>query len=131
MAGSSVTITKKRIGDVQETKFVWVSDSATGEASGATTYTTVGVPMRFTTVPNGGGTAPTALYDLTLVDDDGNDILNGLGADRSATATESKLNTDGLLFVASSVLTLNVSNAGNSKGGTAYLYVLNCWNEPV
>ncbi len=131
MAGSSVTITKRHIGDVQEIKFVWVSDDAAGTASGATTFETIGQPVRWTTVPNGGGTAPTAAYDLTLKDQNGIDILNGLGADRSATATESKVSTDGLLFVAATSLTLAVAAAGNRKGGTCYLYVVNLWNEPA
>jgi hypothetical protein len=39
-------------------------------------------------VTNPGATAPTALYDITLADVDGADRLQGVGANRSATATE-------------------------------------------
>ena len=35
-----------------------------------------------------GTTAPTALSDITLEDAEGHDVLEGVGADRSATATE-------------------------------------------
>jgi hypothetical protein len=128
MAGSSVTITRKHIGDVQKVKFVWVSDDTTGAATGATTFETCGALMRMTTFP---GTTPTALYDITVKDEDGVDILNGLGADRSATLTENKAQSDGLLFTAATSLTLAVANAGNSKGGTVILYFLNTWNEPL
>lgn len=37
---------------------------------------------------NPGSTAPTALWDLTLVDTDGADVMAGTLANRSATATE-------------------------------------------
>ncbi len=37
---------------------------------------------------NPGTTAPTALYDVTLTDDGGYDLLGGAGANRSATVTE-------------------------------------------
>jgi hypothetical protein len=125
MAGSSVTITRSKVGDVVTLKFAWVSDDSAGTASGTTTFEAAGYPMRFTTVPSGGGTAPTALYDITLTDHNSLDLLNGLGADRSATATESKVNTDGLLLFAATALTFSVSNAGNSKQGTAYLTYVN------
>jgi hypothetical protein len=130
MAGSSVTITKKRIGDVQKVKLVWVSDDATGAVSGTTTFETCGQLMRLTTVPAAGGSAPTDNYDLTIKDEDGLDILNGLGADRSATVTQHKVSNDGLLFTVATTLTLAVANAGNAKGGTVYLYFLNTWAEP-
>ena len=37
---------------------------------------------------NPGATAPTAAWDYTLVSEDGEDVLGGEGADRSATVTE-------------------------------------------
>ena len=37
---------------------------------------------------NPGATAPTALWDYTFVAEDGEDVLGGEGADRSATTTE-------------------------------------------
>jgi len=133
MAGSSVTFTRKKLGEVLKVKAVWVSDDAAGTASGTSAfgYPVVGYLMRMTTVPDGGGTAPTALYDITVKDEDGLDILNGLGADRSATATEHKTNIDGLLFTAATTLTLAVAAAGNSKGGTVYLYFLDLSGIPV
>ena len=131
MAGSSVTITRKKIGDVIKIKFAWVSDDAAGTASGATTFEVAGLAMQFTTVPSGGGTAPTANYGITLKDEDGNDILNSLALLRSATAIESKTNLDGLKLFAATSLTFAVAAAGNSKQGTAYLYLINLSADPL
>lgn len=131
MAGSSVTITRKKLGLLIKIKFAWVSDDAAGTASGATTFEVVGIPKQFVTVPSGGGTAPTAAYDITLKDEDGVDILNGLGADRSAAATEAKKDTDGLLATAATALTFAVAAAGNSKQGTAYLLLMDMGSNPL
>jgi hypothetical protein len=134
MAGSSVTITRKKLGDVIKIKMTWVSDDSTGAVTSAsagnvTTFPVVGYLMRATTVPS--GTAPTALYDITIVTEDGIDVLNGLGADRSATVTESKTNLDGLPLIAATSLTLTVANAGNSKGGDVYLLVMDLSGMPL
>ncbi len=131
MAGSSVTFTKRRIGNAIDIKIDWVSDDAAGTASGTLTGDVVGSLQRFTTVPSGGGTAPTAAYDITLKDEHGVDLLNGLGADRSATATESKGQSDGLLFTAATSLEFAVANAGNSKQGTAYALFIDLSNNPA
>lgn len=136
MAGSSVTITRKKLGGVLKVKFAWVSDASSGAVTSASTgnvtpFEVVGIPMRLTTVPSGGDTAPTADYDITIVDEDGVDILNGLGADRSATATQNKTQLDGLIMFAATSLTLTVAAAGNSKAGTVYLYVVDGSNDPL
>jgi len=83
-----------------------------------------GVLSRIETIPDGGATAPTASYDITLKNDDGVDLLSGLGADRSATATETKNFSDGLGVLVKSKLTLAVSAAGDAKGGTVIAYIM-------
>ena len=120
MAGSATVITETRIGPVKRVKIAWTSDDTTGEVTGTTTYGYSGKLELVTTVPSGGGTAPTALYDVTVTDADSVDVLAGAGANRSATVTEQVLGTS-LGAVAMSKLTLNVTNAGNSKQGTIYL----------
>ncbi len=130
MAGSSMTFTRKKIGDVLEVKAVWVSDNSAGTASGSTAFEVVGLLMRVTTVPDGGGTAPSA-YSITAKDQNGIDILNGLGAARSTTATESKTNIDGCLLCAATALTVAVTGAGNSKGGTAYFVFADMGSNPL
>lgn len=122
MAGT-VTCTEDRSAGLFKVKFVWTSDSD-GAATKATTYVYNGQLLRATFKPDSGGTAPTALYDVAVNDDNSYDLLNGLGADLSATVTSHKTNGDGLLCVQSSKLNLSVTNAGESKGGTVELYIL-------
>jgi hypothetical protein len=68
-----------------------------------------------------GSTAPSANYDVTLVDDDtGYDLLGGAGANRHASTTETVVPAvSGLHYGAA---TLTVANAGAAKDGAAYLY---------
>jgi len=123
MAGSSVTFTETvQIGAVKKIKAVWVSDDTTGAASGATAYSYNGKVELLTTVPAGAGSAPTDNYDVTLTDEDAVDVLAGGGANRDTASTEQVLSSS-LGACAAGVLTLNVTNAGNTKGGTVYVYI--------
>jgi hypothetical protein len=81
---------------------------------------------------NPGATAPTDNYDVTLTDEDGIDVLGGQGANRDTANSESVCPglafTDGTTtsvvpIAVAGTLTLNVSNAGDSKQGTVVLYV--------
>lgn len=76
-----------------------------------------GAIINFVTKPGSGSDAPTAAYDITITDEQGIDLLNGLGADRSATAQESKHAGDGLGVALNTKLTLNVANAGDVTKG--------------
>lgn len=120
MAGSSVTFTETRFGSIKRIKAVWVSDDTTGVASGQTEFAYDGKLELLTTVPAAAGAAPTDNYDVTLVDEDGVDVLAGGGANRDTANTEQVLGTS-LGAAASQKLTLNIAAAGNSKGGTVYV----------
>jgi len=109
---------------IQKVQIDWTSD-ASGNATA--TVNLAGYLIKVITLP--GSAAPTNLYDLTLVSPDGSaaDEFMGLLADRSATNTEIKYMT----ATASSVpillagdYTFTVANAGNTKTGTAYLYLV-------
>lgn len=121
MAGT-VTVTEQRFSSVRKVTFTWTS-SAGGAADAVTTYAVDGDLLAVYQVPAGGGTQPTNLYDVTVTDGDGIDVLNALGANLSNAANTIKRTSDGLLPVASSLLTLAVTNAGNAKGGKTILYV--------
>jgi len=79
-------------------------------------------------ITNPGATAPTALYDITLVDVEGADRLQGVGANRSATATEQV----GIVYSGTSLhppvaigeqLTLTIANNSvNSAGIRIVIY---------
>lgn len=121
MAGSSVTFTETRLGSVKKIKAAWVSDDSDGSASGETEFAYDGKVELLTTVPDGTA-APTDNYDVTLVDEDGVDVLAGAGANRDTSAAEQVVSSS-LGAVASSKLTLAIANAGNSKEGTVYVYI--------
>ena len=107
----------------------WASDAA-GAVNGTKTKALSGVISRVVFVPDSGGTQPTNLYDVTLEDEDGLDVLNGKGADLSNT-TKSQTDvgvTDGTAgnfsgMAVDGLLELKVTNAGNAKGGLVILYM--------
>jgi hypothetical protein len=119
MAGT-VTVTEERYGSLKKIAFAWTS-SAGGAADGSTSGAYNGVVERLVTVPSGSA-APTDDYDLTIVDEDGVDVLMGAGANRDAANTEQVL-ASSLGVVANDTLTVHVTNAGNAKQGTVYLYL--------
>lgn len=114
-ATCSITRTKdestnyKQIGEVT---FDWVAD-VDGDCS-SESIDIYGHITNIITVPDGDN-APTADYDLSLIDSDQADILGGAGANRSATATERAIVTGG--YVAGSC-SLKIENAGNGGAGT-------------
>lgn len=120
MAGT-VTVTERTHTSVKKITWDWLSD-ASGNADLVTTAAYDGVIQRLVTVPDGGGTQPTDLYDLTITDGDGLDVLLGAGANRSNASTQ-QVASSSLGVVAGDTLTLNISNAGNAKGGVTHLYI--------
>jgi hypothetical protein len=100
----------------------WLSTDA-GVVTSATTKTFDGEILAAVFIPDSAGTQPTNLYDVTITDSASIDVLAGLGADLSNAASVTKKHTDGLSAVAGSVLTLNIANAGNAKGGIVHLYI--------
>lgn len=80
-------------------------------------------------VPNSGGTQPTDLYDVTLVDENSVDLLAGGGANLSNATSTIKVPSFGATTLYRYVhdglqrLDLVVANAGNAKGGTIYLWI--------
>ena len=106
----------------------WLSD-----ASGNVVATLTGVRgtiKRIVINPDDGATSPTASYDMTLTDQDGVDLLGGLGANVSASATTDfpSVTTDS----ASSTtvprptvgdLDLAITNAGAANGGIVRVFL--------
>lgn len=115
----SVSAEESIHGDVKKIVFTWTSASD-GTASGTTTHAYDGKVELLTTDP--GATAPTDNYDVSLLDDDGVDVQGGAGVDRDTANTEQAV-ASVLGVVASSKLTLNIANAGDSKVGVTYVYV--------
>jgi len=76
---------KKETSTLEVIRVAWVGDVADGTVP-ATAFAVRGELLRAVTNP--GSPAPTTLYDITLTDEDGFDVLEGDGDDRSATVTE-------------------------------------------
>lgn len=119
MATGTVVITEETFGTIKKIKFAWTS-TAGGAASDTTVNTYSGKILGLATDP--GSPSPSVDYDITVTDEDGMDVLMGGGADRHTTNTEYVLSTS-LGAVANDKLTINVTAAGDSKKGIAYLYI--------
>jgi len=116
--------------DVVKHTFAWVS-AADGSATLPSGLAVSGQIQRVVTVPSATA-APTTLYDVTLTDANGIDVLAGQGANLSATVAASVCpgmplkdgTTVGIVPVlVDGILTLNVTNAGDTKAGSVIVYV--------
>ena len=119
MAGTVVT-TEITHGSIKKIKFAWTS-AAGGQADATTTSYYNGKILHMCTVPDGVA-APTDDYDIEIKDSDNVDVLAGAGADRDTANIEHVLSAL-MGAVAHSQLTLAITNAGNAKKGTIYLYI--------
>ena len=121
--GTSCTITEETHGSMKKVKFAWATlSSSSGGVTATTTGAYNGALERFVTIPGAGALAPTASYDITIMDQDSTDVLMAAGANRHTANTE-QVNAASLGVVANDTLTINVTNAGSSNGGTAILYI--------
>ncbi|KKW45010.1 MAG: hypothetical protein UY96_C0034G0009 [Parcubacteria group bacterium GW2011_GWB1_56_8] len=126
MAGS-ITFTESRSRTVQSVSMLWVS-SAAGAVSGIASPQISGEILRAVFSPGAAGLQPTDLYDVTLLDEDGFDVLAGKGANRSNVNKEqvTPLTGDGVTtnqrISVDGTLELQVANAGNAKSGTLTIY---------
>lgn len=108
---------------VRRLKLSWVS--ASDGSVNLTFPCPGGMLIRVTTVPSG-VSAPTANYDITILDPDTSaDILEGTGADRSASATETVYPLESGAPVSTYMYpgdhSLVIANAGDTKAGDIYL----------
>ena len=119
MAGT-VTKTESTHTRIKKIRWAWTS-TAGGAADLITGEAYYGRVISLVTIPGTAGDAPTDLYDITITDTEGYDVMQAAGANRSTSATQSAVPT--AASVAFGTLTLNVTNAGNAKSGVAILYI--------
>lgn len=114
---------------VSQITFSWVA-SAGGAVSGILSELINGTIVKV--VFNPGSPTPSAAYDVTLLDDNGLDVLAGQGANLSETTTTAVCpgipfkdgTTTGVVEVAiNSKLELQVANAGSGGAGAVIVYV--------
>ena len=103
-----------------------VSTSKSANASGVT-GTVVGIHA----IPETGATIPTDDYDVTIIDGEGVDILNGAGANLNQVNTSvenyrfpTDFLNEGPIVIVDQELTLVVANGGDTQGGVIRLYIL-------
>jgi hypothetical protein len=132
MAGT-VEVSTRRVGQSDKSSggrcliVAWTSDAA-----GAVTATINIAGLIHKVVTNPGATAPSANYDITLVDEDGIDIAQGLLANRHTTNSEEvylykEATLTGSVPAAipifhAGALTLTIAAAGDSKQGVVRIY---------
>jgi hypothetical protein len=123
-AVGTVTVTTTLLSDLRTVKYnlAWLSDAG-GAVSANPQTLRAGSLIQIKFIPDGGGTAPTALYDVTLVDANGIDYLGATGANLSATVSTQVRVAAPLLYDGTGTLDLVVANAGISKGGTVQLWI--------
>lgn len=132
MATGTATLTNNHApgAKTRRVSFACVSDSSGVVASDA--FRLPGYQLqRVETIPDSGGTAPTA-YNLQLRrrSATGLDLLNGSGATRSATVAEEcrpeddNGNAELAPICFDEDLYLTADTVGNAKGFTAYLYFI-------
>ena len=106
-------------------KIIWsFTTDGSGDASEETELI-FGLINRIVTNPDNTDT-PTTLWDLTLKDEDGVDVLCDLGLDRDVAdsgASEQIFTCPANLAIASK-LTLTVANGGNAKKGIVTVYLI-------
>lgn len=119
MADAIITVSERTLSSGRIHRIVWTWTSATaGTASLVTSKVYNGKLTLLTTKP--GSPVPDPNYDITVTDSDGVDVLASGGANRHTTNDEQVLGTS-LGAAATSVLTINISNAGAEKKGVVYL----------
>jgi hypothetical protein len=127
-AVGSIVQSHSKTRTVKSLKLAWTSSASTGAVSGIPSEAIAGEILRIVFTPGTSGVQPTNLYDLTLLDEDGFDVLGGKGADLSnaaasdmcpligdGTSTNQRRAVDG-------TLTLTIAAAGNSKAGSVTIY---------
>ena len=126
----AITETSANYSDLQSVRkitWAWTTDGANGAivdatAAGQANKTTskyTGQIARLITNPTD---SPTDNYDVTILDDDGYDVLMAGGLDRDTTNTE-QVNASSLGVCLDSQLRLNIATAGNTKSGVVILYI--------
>lgn len=123
MADQVVTITQDSIAyPLQKIQWDWLS-ATDGAVSSAASGWYCGKIVKVSLASDGAPTAPTNLYDVTIEDQDGLDVLSGGGVDVTSAATVYINDPTKTLWVRSNVLTLKVAAAGAEKGGVVTMLI--------
>lgn len=106
---------------IKKIKWDWVCTDG-GIVSSQTTGTYTGELIRLITDPDAAAAAPDDNYNITILDEDGYDVLIGGGLLRDTANTEQVL-ASSLGCCYNTKLTLTIAAAGDANGGVAILYI--------
>lgn len=134
MAGSISVVTREVTNNILKYAVTWTSDSA-GAVNGNTFDMMVGTIIAVEFIPGTGGSTPSTLYDVDLLDaenvtmfDDG--AGTSVGSNLSATEASHKVPLVGTTGVTiyrrwhhGGAAQLLVANAGNAKSGTVNIFL--------
>lgn len=134
MAGSISVVTREVTNNILKYAVTWTSDSA-GAVNGNTFDMMVGTIIAVEFIPGTGGSAPSTLYDVDLLDaenvtmfDDG--AGTSVGSNLSATEASHKVPLVGTTGVTiyrrwhhGGAVQPIVANAGNAKSGTVNIFL--------
>lgn len=124
-AVGTVSVTATNLGArVVTYTIAWTANGSGAVSGNAFALTTGSTIQQVKFIPGSGGSQPSNLYDVTLVDGDSVDVLGGSGGDLSQTA--GAMLTDLGIYVdrPSATLDLVVANAGAAKAGTVVVLVV-------
>jgi hypothetical protein len=126
-AVGTVTVTTTQyagLGNANRVRYVIAWTSTAGGAVSGNPFSVVrGKLISVKFVPNTGITQPTDLYDATLVDVDGIDLLNGAGQNLSHDLGTYVLFNPSIYLDGTSTLDLVIAAAGAAMTGTVYVWV--------
>lgn len=115
-----VTTAEETFGIVKKVKFA-ITSSDGGVATATTTQAYSGEVLRLVIVPGTDALAPTDLFDIEILDDDGYDILAGQGTNLSNAATTTVVGSMGC--IANDQLHLSAAAMGDANGATVIIYL--------
>lgn len=107
-------------------QLVWVTDGSGNFTATDTGFDIDGMVILAETIPSATA-APTNLYDITLNNSSGIDVFGGALNNRSSTTAQQTMPLMNGNYTGVSVmgkLTFDVTNAGNSKGGTLRIHYI-------
>lgn len=134
MAGSIVVTTREIANNTVRYSVLWTSD-ASGDVNGTLFDMSSGTIIAVEFVPGTGGSAPTTLHDVDLLDEEGVTMFDdgsgtSIGSNLSATVASHKVPLVGLVGVTiyrrwhhGGPVQLTAANAGNAKSGTVNIYL--------
>lgn len=123
MAGTVTVTTTTAARTLKKYSAACVSTAGGAVSANPITFASGGVATSIKIVPASGGTQPTDLFDVTVVDADGVDILGGQGGDCSNAVGEYFQLDPPIPIASGGTLDVVIANAGSAKAVRVDIFV--------